>query len=247
MPQSHIFAAPYCTGQCGPLSYPIWHSWACTHMTWDTPAHDIFGFKMTSRQRGAQQAGRSSVREKRSSRRRTSLLSSLMTSSHSPSPQLLWNNSQPPGYSFVASPLPFFSCTYFLFFFLLCLTPPYPSTPPEMWVDNEDPLPAVTCLLRASENRISSSSTPIFLDVHLPFNNVGEGALSFQRRGCQPHALFLLSAAYIFIFPAGAGGETERFAWRQSLRLPLLVSRSPVRLHASTPLRLTDNEEDYRQ
>lgn len=81
----HVLAALYCTGQRCPLSYPIWHSWVCTHMTWDTPAHDIFGFKMTSRQRGAQQAGRSSVREKRSSRRRTSLLSSLMTSSHSPS------------------------------------------------------------------------------------------------------------------------------------------------------------------
>ena len=58
--------------------------WARSHMTWHAPAHDIFGFKMTSRQRGAQRAGRSSVWEKRSSRRRSSLLSSLMTASHSP-------------------------------------------------------------------------------------------------------------------------------------------------------------------
>lgn len=106
-------SAAHRAGQCCPLSSQNWHSWMCTHMTLDDPAHDIFGFKMTSRQRGAQQAGRSSV--KRSSRRRTSLLSSVMTSPHSPSVQLLWNNSQPPGFSSFASPLSFLSCTYFFF------------------------------------------------------------------------------------------------------------------------------------
>lgn len=96
-------------------------------MTRGTPAHDIFGFKITSRQRGAQQAGRSSVWEKRSSRRRrTSLISSLMTSSHSSSLQLLWNNSYSPGFSLVAPPLPFFSCTCFFFLTLGYLTPSAP-------------------------------------------------------------------------------------------------------------------------
>lgn len=115
-----------------------------------------------------------------------------------------------------------------------------------MWVDNEDPLPAVTCLLRASESRASSSSIPQFLDVHLPFNDVGEGALSFQQRGCQLHGLFLFSAANIFVFPA-PGGEMKDLREGKVWAYHLLVSRSPVRLHALTPLLSTDNEEDYRQ
>lgn len=81
-----LCSSTYGTGQLRLLSYPIWHWWVCTNMTWDAPAHDIFGFKMTSRQRGAQQAGRPSVWKKRSSRRRTSLLSSLMISPFSPTP-----------------------------------------------------------------------------------------------------------------------------------------------------------------
>lgn len=107
------------------LSYPVLQSWMCTHMTWDTPAHDIFGFKVTSRQRGAQQADRSSVWEKRSSRRRRAgLLSAVMTSPHSHSLQLLWNNPQPPGFSSAASPLPFsfqlhiISFYFHLFYFI---------------------------------------------------------------------------------------------------------------------------------
>lgn len=174
-----------------------------------------------------QQADQSSVWEKRtSSRRQSSLLSSQMTNSHPPSLQLLWNNSQPPGL-LRRNPLFLFSVAPIFFsFFLLCLTPAHRSTPPEMWLDYEDPLPAVTCLLRASENRTSSSSTPNFLDVHLPFSNVGDDALSFQRRGCQLHALFLLSAPYIFVFTAG--GDMKDFregkVWGYLCRFPAHLS-----------------------
>lgn len=122
--------------------------WARSHMTWHAPAHDIFGFKMTSRQRGAQRAGRPSVWEKRSSRRRSSLLSSLMTASHSPlhlsllsSLSLSLSNSSETTLNLQDSPpslphLPFFSCTSFFLppsltvRVLLCLTPTHPSTPP---------------------------------------------------------------------------------------------------------------------
>ena len=122
--------------------------WARSHMTWHAPAHDIFGFKMTSRQRGAQRAGRSSVWEKRSSRRRSSLLSSLMTASHSPlhlsllsSLSLSLSNSSETTLNLQDSPpslphLPLFSCTSFFLppplsvRVLLCLTPTHPSTPP---------------------------------------------------------------------------------------------------------------------
>lgn len=116
-------APPYGTGQLRLLSYPIWHWWVCTNMTWDAPAHDIFGFKMTSRQRGAQQAGRPSVWKKRSSRRRTSLLSSLMISPFSPTPLKQLSTSR---ILLQRVALFLFGLHQFIYLFLLCLTPSAP-------------------------------------------------------------------------------------------------------------------------
>ena len=109
-----------------------------------------------------------------------------------------------------------------------------------MWVDNEDPPPAVTCLLRASSSSILNLFFFFFLfffflsDAHLPFNNVGEGALSFQRRGCQLHALPSLSAAHIFVFfQTGAWWQTCVKAKFEGTSARF--SRSPVRLACACP------------
>lgn len=141
-----------------------------------------------------------------------------MISSHPPSLQLLWNtlNFQD---STSSLSLFLFQLHLFFIFFLLWLTPLHPSTHSEMWADNEDPLPAVTSLLRATKNRTSSVSTPQFFARSTAFQQCRRRCAVNSATRMQATCRALRSAAYIFGF--SDGGRNERFAWRQSLRAPL--------------------------
>lgn len=114
-----------------------------------------------------------------------------------------------------------------------------------MWADNEDPLPAVTRLLRAEENRTSSSSSPQFYGRSSAFRQCRRRcAVISATRMPTTCLVFALCSLHLRLSSRGVmKGLREGKVWGYLF----VVSRSPVRLHAWTHLLLTDSEEDYRQ
>lgn len=194
------------------LSYSIWHPCLCAHMTWHTPARDMFGFKMTSRQREARQAGRLSVWKKRSSRKRPS---SLLSSD--------WQSAPPPP----APPTPIAStplrqlqdslllfCPPQLRLFLLYFVHPVRTHQHLQSCEEIMRTPCQVWLVSSVHLDLPPPISPpffSFLDVPLSaFSNVGEGVLSFRRRGCFLF-LFLLLFCFCFFSPPAAGGKWKTF------------------------------------
>lgn len=125
-----------------------------------------------------------------------------------------------------------------------------------MSTDNEDPLPLVTWILPASENWTFSSSAPhfffqfSFLDVHLPFSNVGEVTASFQQWGCQLHApISALGILHLCLFCWGdwkMNDLREGKVWGYLFRFPAHLSAC-TRLPPLSPLGWWAGRANHRQ
>lgn len=213
-------AAPHPTRACA----PIWRE-ALRHMTflalkWRHGSVRLGGQVVRQSERRGAAGGDGAA----SSRRRSLPNSPATTPIHPHSPP------SPPRFPFSVAPI------FVLNFRLSILTPLPPlrtpagasrdvimRTPCQRWL--------VSSVLPRSEHLPPQC---FFMDARPPFNSVGEGLRchpSHDDANCTPCFFPLCVAALLFQL-----GGNDTFASRQSLRAPLLVSRSPGRPQARAPL-----------